>query len=116
MAWLTRGYFDWITNNDVLEGLALDAFTLKPGQSVPADNNFMTISEANAKLDIVAVSGNGNTWIRWGQIQRYYWHNLNDIDGTFTMGGAGSTLGGTCESTVNYTSRLWSHITNPNNL
>lgn len=67
MSWADIGANDWVTNNNAQDAVNNGLFSLKSGQSIPANNNFMTISEANAKLNITAVGGTGTTWIKKNQ-------------------------------------------------
>lgn len=62
MSWSGISSTTWPTNNDVLDAIANGVFTLKLGQSVSANNNWITVAEANAKLNITTISGTSTRW------------------------------------------------------
>lgn len=57
MSWAGRANTDWVTNNDILDAISVGAFSIKAGQSIPANNNFITADEATSKLKINALGG-----------------------------------------------------------
>ena len=67
MSWAGRGSNDFVTNNDVLDAISTGVFTLQSGQSVSANNNFITKSEANTKLNITTITGTSTDWPRKAQ-------------------------------------------------
>ena len=62
MSWSGIQNNNWVTNNDVLEAVADGDIVINSGQSVPANNNWITVNEANIKLDITPITGTTTRW------------------------------------------------------
>lgn len=62
MGWAELGATDWVTNSNAKNAVDIGVFSLKPGQSVPSNDNFLTKGEAAAKLNINSISGESNEW------------------------------------------------------
>ncbi len=68
MSWSGLGTNDWVPNNDAQDAVNNGLVYLNSGQTIPANNTWMTISEANTKLVIDFISGNGSNWVNKGLI------------------------------------------------
>lgn len=68
MSWTGLNPTDWVTNNNAQDAVNTGALTLKGGQSIPANSNWMTKDEANTKLDVNNISGTATDWLVKSQL------------------------------------------------
>jgi len=67
MSWVGLNPTDWVTNNNAQDAVNTGVFTLKSGQSIPANTNWITKSEAFSKLNINDIGGVATSWMTKNQ-------------------------------------------------
>lgn len=62
MAWASLASNQWVSRNDLQDAVTTGVFTLKPGQTIPAGDKWVTRSEIETWINATVSSGASNQW------------------------------------------------------